>query len=154
MDADSLIHPETFNVIERALSSNEVMAGATGVRPSRMSPALAILVAMTVPFRLAGLDSGVVFCWREDWQAVGGYDEERLVSEDIRFLLALKRLARGRQQRLLRVRGAQAITSTRKFDQHGDWRFLAGMFVAPWLMLFRPTAFDRWVRRYWYEDRT
>ena len=154
VDADSLIHPESFNVIERALSTYGVIAGTTGVRPSRMSPALAILVALAVPFRLAGLDSGVVFCRREDWQVVGGYDEEQLVSEDIRFLLALKRLARSRRQRLIRARGAQAITSTRKFDQHGDWRFLARMFAAPWLMLFRPKAFERWVQRYWYEDRT
>jgi glycosyltransferase involved in cell wall biosynthesis len=153
VDADSRIHPETFNAIEGVFSSNDVVAGATGVRPERMSPALAILVAMTVPFRMAGLDSGVVFCRREDWQAVGGYNEDRLVSEDIQFLLALKRLGRSRGQRLVRVRGAQAVTSTRKFDQHGDWRFLIKLFAAPWLMLFRPASFERWVRKYWYEER-
>lgn len=154
VDADSLVHAETFNEIDRVLSSNHVVAGTTGVRPSRMSPALAVLVAFTVPFRLAGLDSGVVFCRHEDWQAVGGYDESQLVSEDLRFLMALKRLGRGRGQRLAHARGVQAITSTRKFDQHGDWRFLVSLFRAPLLRLFRPSAFERWVRQYWYEDRS
>jgi glycosyltransferase involved in cell wall biosynthesis len=154
VDADSLIHPETFNAIERAMSTEGVLAGATGVRAGRMSPAIAVLVAMTVPFRAMGIDSGVVFCWKEDWKTVGGFDETQLISEDIRFLFALKKLARARKQRLLCPKGAKATTSTRKFDDNGDWRFLGQLIAAPLLKTFRPKAFERWVQAHWYEERS
>ena len=36
-------------------------------------------------------DTGVVFCRREDFAAIGGYDESRLFAEDVAFLLALRR---------------------------------------------------------------
>ncbi len=68
VDADSQIHPETFNAIEDTLASGRVIVGATGVGLSRMSPALALLLLATVPMtQIARLDSGVVFCRREDW---------------------------------------------------------------------------------------
>jgi glycosyltransferase involved in cell wall biosynthesis len=154
VDADSQIHPETFSAIDRTLAAGRVVVGATGVRLSRISPALAIMFLLTVPMtRIAGLDTGVVFCRREDWEAVGGYNEERLVAEDVQFLFDIKRLGRARGQRFARAKAVKAITSTRKFDKHGDWRFLMEMFRAPLWWLCRPSALERWVRRYWYEDR-
>jgi glycosyltransferase involved in cell wall biosynthesis len=154
VDADSQIHPETFNAIEDTLASGRVIVGASGVGLSRMSPALALLMLVAVPMtRIARLDSGVVFCRREDWEAVGGYNEARPVAEDIQFLLDLKRLGRERGQGYARARGVKAITSTRKFDKHGDWQFLLGMLRAPLLGLLDPPALERWIRRYWYEDR-
>ena len=154
IDADSEIHPQTFNAIEQTLASGKVIVGATGLRPSRMSPALAFMLFLWVPLsRLARLDAGVVFCRREDWETIGGYREQLLVAEDVRFLLDMKRLGRTRSQRFARAKGAKAITSTRKFDKHGDWRFLMGMILSPFWWLFRPQAVERWAWQHWYEDR-
>jgi glycosyltransferase involved in cell wall biosynthesis len=154
IDADSQIHPQTFNAIEQTLASGKVIVGATGLRLSRMSPALAFMLFVFVPITwVTGLDAGVVFCRREDWETAGGYREELIVAEDIRFLLDMKRLGRRRGQRFARAKGAKATTSTRKFDKHGDWRFLIGMLLSPLLWLFRPQAVERWARQHWYEDR-
>jgi glycosyltransferase involved in cell wall biosynthesis len=154
IDADSRIHPQTFNAIERTLASGKVIVGATGLTTSRMSPALAFMFFVWVPIaRIAGLDAGVVFCRREDWETAGGYCEELLVAEDVRFLLDMKRLGRQRGQRFGRAKGAKAITSTRKFDNHGDWRFLMGMMLSPLWWLIRPQAVERWAQKHWYEDR-
>src|SRR5262245_1536769 len=152
VDADCRIHPDTFGEIERVLDDKAIV-GATGIRFSRMSPGIAVTVALVLPqIRLLGLDGGVIFCRRKDWEAVGGYDAKQLVSEDVRFLLALKRLGRTRGQRFVRARGVPTIVSTRKFDRHGDWHFLAGMLWAPLLYLTSRQRFERWARRYWYED--
>src|SRR5438045_4744906 len=40
IDADSQIHPETFNGIERALADNRIVGGATGVTMERWSLSL------------------------------------------------------------------------------------------------------------------
>jgi glycosyltransferase involved in cell wall biosynthesis len=155
VDADSQIHPDTFNAIERTLTSDRVVVGATSVRYSRMSAGIAFttLVAITF-FQLAGLDAGVVFCRRADWQAVGGYNEDRLWLEDAEFLIALKRLGRTRGQRFARTKGVRAITSARKYDRLGDWHVFTHLLprvVAS--LLFSRFACRRSVRSYWYEDR-
>jgi len=101
VDAESQIHPDTFNAIERTMASNHVVVGATGVRFSRTSPGIAIatLVAITL-FHLTGLDGAFIFCRHADWQAVGAYNEDLLWLEDAEFLIALKRLGRARGQSL------------------------------------------------------
>jgi hypothetical protein len=72
---------------------------------------------------LTRMDIGVVFCPKENFDAVGGYDETQLVAEDVVFLLALRRLGKQRRQRLARVTTAKVIASMRKFDEFGDWHF-------------------------------
>jgi glycosyltransferase involved in cell wall biosynthesis len=150
VDADSVIHPDTFNVIEVTLT-DRVIVGATGISMSRSSAgiALAMLVA-TVVTRLARIDAGVVFCRQADWRTIGGYDERLRIAEDIAFLRDLKRLGRSRRQRFARPKGALTITSARKFDLHGDWHFFTGLpRLLTWLLTDR-ARFHEFVHRYWY----
>ena len=103
--------------------------------------------------RLAGMDAGVVFCRRSDFETIGGYDESLLFAEDVKLLLDLKRLGRPRGERFVRARGAITITSARKFDKHGEWHFLAAMPKSLWWAMFSRNSIDQWARNYWYEDR-
>jgi glycosyltransferase involved in cell wall biosynthesis len=154
IDADSRIHPETFNEIERALGNPRVVAGATGALPERWSAGLAVMAAVLYFFALVlRVDIGVVFCRRADFEAIGGYTEEWLFAEDVRFLLDLRRLGRRRGQRLTRATRARAIASTRKFDKYGDWHYMTIPFRVGWDLLRQPAAVSKWARSYWYEDR-
>ena len=86
-----------------------------------------------------------------DFEEVGGYDENRLVAEDVAFLLALKRLGKTRGQRLQRVTSAKVIVSTRKFDEFGDWHLFAMISEGMrHLMNRKPTEFTD---RYWYKPK-
>lgn len=148
VDADSRIHPETFNAIERTLSAGRRVAGATGVRMERMSPGIAMTFLLLLPLVwITGIDTGVVFCRRDDFEGVGGYDEERLFGEDVVFLF---RLTRRTRRRLARLREVKAVTSTRKFDRYGDWHYF--LLIARMLIrLFSPRAQSAIARDYWYE---
>jgi glycosyltransferase involved in cell wall biosynthesis len=153
VDADTLIHPDTFNAIDRALSTGSVVAGATGVKLDRMSLGIAIAYIVLVPMVWAtGMDTGVVFCRREDFRAVGGYNEKRLFAEDVQFLFDLKRLGRTRNQKLARVTSAKAIASTRKFDKHGDWHYIWMMFRSLYWLLLSPHSLDKFALTYWYDN--
>jgi glycosyltransferase involved in cell wall biosynthesis len=152
-DADMLIHPETFNAIDTAISRPRVVGGATGVTLDRWSLGLtATYVAMLPLVYVTGMDTGVVFCRRADFVTIGGYDARRYIAEDVVFLLALKRLGRSRGQRLTRLRPVKAIASTRKFDRYGDWHYFTSMLKAT-VMWWRPYEANEFVRKYWYEDR-
>jgi glycosyltransferase involved in cell wall biosynthesis len=154
VDADSRIHPDTFNAIDAALAGGKVIGGATGGRFERKSLGIGLTWMMFSPLILIlGLDTGVVFCRRDDYDAVGGYNEERLFAEDVQFLMDLKRLGRPRGQRFERVTSAPVILSTRKFDKYGDWHSLKAFLSFPYWHLFSRCSLDGFVKTYWYQDR-
>lgn len=154
IDADSQLHPQTFNAIDEALAGGRVIAGATGVRLERRSLGILVTYCLMVPFLwLTGMDTGLVFCRREDFAAIGGYDESHLYAEDVAFLLAMRRRGRERGQRLARLHGVKALGATRKFDDFGDWHYFT-MMTRAGLGLLRGKPCDRELAdSYWYRPR-
>ncbi|HVT01832.1 MAG TPA: glycosyltransferase [Thermoanaerobaculia bacterium] len=154
VDADARVHPQTFNEIERALETGRVIGGATGVKLERWSLGLLCTFAAMVPIVvLMRMDTGVVFCLRDDFKAVQGYSETRLFAEDVEFLFKLRALGRPRRQRLARVTTAKAIASVRKFDKYGEWHYFTQIARLVGLMIRSPEGATEFVRRYWYNDR-
>jgi glycosyltransferase involved in cell wall biosynthesis len=153
IDADSAVHPQTFNEIERVMNTGRYVAGSTGVTLERKSFGLMATYIAFMPFViLTGIDTGVVFCRRGDFETVGGYDETRLYAEDVLLPMALRRLGRKRGQRLTRIPKAKALGCTRKFDQFGEWHYFSIMM---W-QVFKSLVTWNWndeklAQRYWYK---
>ncbi len=151
IDADSKVHPDTFAAIDRAMATGRVVAGATGVTLDRWSVGIALTYAAFVPVLwLTGMDTGAVFFRRADFESLGGYNEGLQYAEDVDLLWRARALGRRRGQRLTRLRGVKAVTSTRKFDIHGDWHYFRLMPRAglDWL---RKNP-DSVTQRYWYGE--
>ena len=154
VDADARIHPETFNAIDDAIDSGKIVAGASGVRLERMSLGLAVTWALFMPLVwLTRMDTGVTFCRRDAFEAIGGYREDMRFAEDVRLLFDLRRWGKEHGMRLTRTRSAKALASTRKFDTHGDWHYLTGVFTLPFRMLVARRSANEFVDRYWYDAR-
>jgi glycosyltransferase involved in cell wall biosynthesis len=153
VDADTRIHPRTFEALDRMLAGGRVVAGATGIRPERWSLGFAVTWALVVPaVVLLRMDTGVVCCRRADFLAVGGYDESLLFAEDVDFLLRMRRLGRPRGQRLGRARGAKAIASMRKFDQHGEWHYFK-LLPRGAIALLTGRGVRDFAEGYWYRPK-
>lgn len=154
IDADSTIHAQTFNSINDCLSNGKVVVGATGVRPDRWSLGIFFTWLVATPITwLAKVDAGVVFCRRDDFQTIDGYDETMRYAEDIKLLHALKKLGRAHGQSFGRARHAMAVTSMRKYDKHGDWHYFTLMPRIGFWMLIDKTKMERQADAYWYNDR-
>ena len=152
IDADSAIHPETFNNVDTAIKSGSYIAGATGIYLERLSLGLIVSYAVMLPVVwLTGMDTGLVFCRREDFLAVGGYDEERLYAEDVKFLWSLRKHGKERGQTLVRLKNVRALGSARKFDEHGDWHYFAMMLEALFGLLTGRKRDHEIADRYWYK---
>ncbi len=154
VDADMQIHPESFNAIQDCVESGRFVAGATGVKLERFSPGIAVTYVLFMPFVWATrMDTGVVFCRRADFEAVGGYDERRHFGEDVQLLVDLRRLGRKRNQKLVRLRTVKAISSCRKFDIHGEWHYFTDLFKLFPLMVGSPSMSNDFAKKYWYGDQ-
>lgn len=163
-DADFRIDPETFNYIAQVMNRSAYVGGGTGLVMERSSLGIQATLWLILPtLWLMGLDGGVWFCRRSDFQLVGGYNEEVRVGEDVRFLMALKGLGRRRQPRerlatrfaarKLGLQPAYAVNSSRKFDQHGDWHMFRDALAQLPSVLFRRSAAEQYIDRYWYSGR-
>lgn len=164
VDADTQVHAETFNAIDDYFASGRRIVGVSGALPERRSLAidlswwllgsLTILLGYGIPrSRWECAATGVVCCRKVDWDSIGGYTERWLFAEDVRLLLALKRLGRRRGQSGGWLRDVPAVFSTRKFDEHGDWHYLTAPARFTFLALFHRAGLSRWVKRYWYGDQ-
>jgi glycosyltransferase involved in cell wall biosynthesis len=148
IDADMQVHPQTFVEIDRAFATGRCVGGATGVRMERWSLGIAFTYAMIIPMVLiTGMDAGVAFCRKQDFDALGGYDESLLLAEDVAFLWALRKLGKTRGQRLMRATRAKAIASTRKFDEFGEWHYFR--FAGEYLRYGKTKFADK----YWYKPK-
>jgi glycosyltransferase involved in cell wall biosynthesis len=153
IDADSAVHPQTFDAIDAAMTTERFVCGATGVRLEKKSFGLLVTYCLFMPMVwLTKMDTGVVFCRRADFEAVGGYDESRLYAEDVLILLALRRLGRTRGQRLTRLPQVKALGCTRKFDQFGDWHYFWMMAHALKSLLTWNWNDEELAQRYWYDS--
>lgn len=153
IDADSELHPNTFQAIDEALE-HDVIGGATGVTMDRWNPGiLMIFTIQELAGRLTGWDTGLVFCRRADFEAVGGYDENVMYSEDFAFYGALRQFARPRRQRFVRLRGVRAVTSARKFEQFGNLKWPLANLTVLGLTAIHARRARALVERYWYRAR-
>ena len=157
IDADSAVHPNTFREIDKAMRNDRYVAGATGVFLERRSIGLIATYLMVLPLLwLTGMDSGVVFCRREDFHGIGGYNEELFFAEDVAFLYSLKRRGAAKRQRLTRLTGVKALGSTRKFDERGDWHYFPmllksiGILIRKGMSVFIKQDDDANLTDYWY----
>jgi hypothetical protein len=70
-----------------------------------------------------GVSAGMFWCYKRDFDAIGGFDESLVCIEDIDFGKRLKAFGRTQGKRYGTIRKAHLTTSCRKFDQFGDWYF-------------------------------
>jgi glycosyltransferase involved in cell wall biosynthesis len=153
IDGDSAVHPQTFDAIEAAIAGGRYVGGSTGLTLERKSFGLLVTYILAAPMIwLSGMDSGVVFCRRQDFEAVGGYDETRLYAEDLLFLMALRRLGKARGQRLTRLPQVRALGCTRKFDQFGDWHYFGMLGKAIKSLITGNWHDQKLADRYWYKS--
>ena len=148
-DADSVPHEKTFSVVLEMLTTGKRVGGGSLTLPERYSLGILFSIASVMPYLIwHGVSFGLFWCRREDFEAIGGFNEELVSIEDLDFAKRLKKHGRKKGQGFGTNLKAPLKTSCRKFDQFGDWYlFLNPVFV--W-RVFQGT--DREVSdRFWYQ---
>ena len=135
MDADFIIHTQSFNVSDAFMSAGNYSGGATGAVLGRYSFGLGMTeIVMTASVRLVGVNTGIVFCRQDVFEEVGGYNEAKKYAEDVEFFVAMRKCGKKKGQKTILSTRAPATISTRKFDKHGDWHVFRGFSGYPSVM--------------------
>ncbi len=122
IDADSYFTEGTLKEIKSLLEDPAVIAGGCDFQPERKS--LPILISYGISKWLAKRAGGsMALYWfrRSAFDAIGGFDEQRIIGEDIDFSSRLSTYAEVQGGRYEMLSRGQVVTSCRKFDQFGDW---------------------------------
>jgi glycosyltransferase involved in cell wall biosynthesis len=151
-DADSRMHPDSFREILRCLDSGKIVGGGAMVYPERWSLGIVASGLAILPYlAFTGVSFGLFWCWKRDFEAIGGFDDRFVSVEDVDFARRLKKHGRASGRGWGTLFRAALVTSCRKFDQFGDW------------YLFKNPAFVRRVFRgddqkaadhFWYDVRS
>ena len=152
IDADSVMSAATFREIERLLGTGKFVGGGTKVVPERRSAGiLATYALMEVVVFATRLGGGLYWCLRSDFEAVGGFDESKLLAEDLDFARRLRAYGNRTGRRFTNMRTAPIVASCRKFDRFGDWHMFAmALQLREIRAVLRGTG-TAWVDRYFFD---
>ena len=150
LDADTVLPREVLERTLETLSSGDYVGG--GALPAFDSPqgrAADILMGtwrvISKTFRYAA--GSYVFCLREAFESVGGFDERFYASEEIHLSRALKKWGRRRKLKMTILR-EEVFTSPRKLEWYSMWQLLGSFLVfvvKPWSITRREGC------QMWYE---
>ena len=128
VDADSVMSEDALREVVEMLDSGKFIGGGTPVRFSRMSLGIfcsALYVAWNlIPVMIknkAALSGGMFWFRREDFDRIGGFDETLVSLEDMDFAARLNKLGLSVGKKFGTLKKSHIVTSSRKFDQFGDW---------------------------------
>lgn len=125
VDADSMVSSNMFRAIRTVMESGRYIGGGVAIYPERWSVGIALTyLFMTYYVFRYRISAGLFYCLREDFEAIGGFDDSFVSAEDIDFAIRLKSHGKKRGKRFKTILGASIRTSCRKFDELGDWHLL------------------------------
>ncbi|MFM7063868.1 MAG: hypothetical protein ACKO04_10325, partial [Actinomycetes bacterium] len=108
----------------------------------------AVMEVMVAATRVGG---GLFWTARSDFEAVGGFDETRLVGEDVDFARRLRAHGRRTGRRFTTLRSTPLTASCRKFDRYGDWHMFAMATQLPGIVRSMRGTDTEFVDRYFYD---
>jgi len=123
VDADSRMSANMLVEIERALATGRTIGGAVPILADRLSLGIAVTWLMLAPYAILRyrVSGGLFWCRREDFEALGGFDERFVSGEDLDFAVRLRAHGHALGKRFKVLWRTSIRTSTRKFDALGHW---------------------------------
>jgi glycosyltransferase involved in cell wall biosynthesis len=122
IDADSVMSENLFIEIEKALESGKYIGGGVWIDPERWSfPIWLTFKLLRIMMFFTGFAGGVYWCYKTDFDALGGFNEKVDIAEDLEFAYRLKKYGKKQKKKFTELKKARIVTSCRKFDVFGDW---------------------------------
>ena len=126
IDADTIMTESLLSNVDKYLSSGKYIGGGVNGKFERMSFGIffsAILIIIPLLFKYGAYICGDFWCYRKDFMAINGFNENMLMAEDADFAKRLKEWGKRNNKKFGTIKNGM-ITSCRRFDTYGDWALL------------------------------
>ena len=150
-DADDCISEDAFVHIKAAMETGKWIGG--GIRDTRYDRK-SFGITLTHGFvkhslSLTGLSMFLFYTSKETFDAIGGFNEELLSTEDFDFARKMKKYGKTLGKRYCNLKHGYLVKSSRKFDEYGDYM----IFKRP--LYFVRACFNdpKVVYELWYKPR-
>ncbi|WP_127531340.1 glycosyltransferase [Paenibacillus kobensis] len=125
IDADSWMADNMLAEVGRLLKTGQYIGGGVGkIQFERVSFGIimsALVILLPLMLKYGNIAVGMFWCRKRDFEAIGGFNEEMLMTEDAEFAKRLKQWGKKQRLQFGIIKQATLFTSTRKFDKMGDW---------------------------------
>ncbi|MEH7237958.1 glycosyltransferase [Bacillus sp. JJ1562] len=126
IDADTQMNEHMLNKVEEYLATGEYIGGGVTGRFERMSLGIFVSTLLLIGpllIKYGAISVGIFWCYKKDFQSIKGFNEDMLMAEDADFAKRLKEWGKKHGKKYGTIQNGM-ITSSRKFDKHGDWALL------------------------------
>lgn len=126
IDADTQMNEHMLVKVVQNLSSGKYIGGGVTGKFERMSIGIFVSTMLLIGpllFKYGAISVGIFWCYKEDFKSINGFNEAMLMAEDADFAKRLKVWGKKKGKKYGTIQNGM-ITSSRKFDKHGDWVLL------------------------------
>jgi len=126
IDADTQMNDHVLSSVEEYLTTGKYIGGGVTGKFERMSLGIfvsTLLLIGPILLKYGAISVGIFWCYKKDFQSINGFNEDMLMAEDADFAKRLKEWGKKNGKKYGTIQNGM-ITSTRKFDKHGDWALL------------------------------
>ncbi len=152
IDSDTFLNPAALGETIRVFQSGKVCGGGAILAFDRAKLGMVgtfLLWGWNCVSVMLNLAAGsYLFCLKEAWRGVGGFDESYYAGEEIVFSRQLKRWGKSRGLRFKVRPTMRVVTSARKIEWYGQWQlfFKSLLMARPNAVRKRQTC-DLWYTR-------
>ncbi|MGN7896325.1 glycosyltransferase [Bacillus sp. 22475] len=126
IDADTQMTETMLSNVDKYLASGKYNGGGVNGKFERISLGIivsAMLIIVPLYFKYGAISVGVFWCYKKDFIAIKGFNENMLMAEDADFAKRLKEWGKKSDKKYGTIKNGM-ITSCRRFDKYGDWALL------------------------------
>ncbi|MEW6183642.1 MAG: glycosyltransferase [Bacillota bacterium] len=123
IDADNWMTGNMLTEIEKHLKTGRYIGGGVRGKLERISLGIiaSLLVFIPLFIKYGNVSVGLFWCYKKDFDAINGFNENLRMGEDIDFALRLKKWGKKSGKKYGTITKATMMTSCRKWDMFGDW---------------------------------
>jgi glycosyltransferase involved in cell wall biosynthesis len=128
LDADTVLEPDALDIVAEQFT-RDFSAGTLKGKPDSSRLAFRLLYGLKNLMHICWLHKGsigVILCWKDYFEAAGGFDERLHVMENSEFIRKLERMGKYRC-----IWTTAATTSMRRYEKTGFWK-TTGLWFKLW----------------------